>query len=216
MGIWAHVNKDEYLDISSDTDHLTQIPILLIIVGVFVLLLGVVGTIGAIFAGTIGGRIILGLYGFVLALLVICEIAGGIAAGVEKDQLSDGFTDSVNDTFINYYSDDNVMDAWDFVQKNLECCGSSSQMDYKTVFNNDSVPESCCKSDDCNRSVVNNTEIYTEGCANKVEDFIDHFLGVIAGVAITFGLLQVIGIVVSCFVAIAGQQGESSGSYQVV
>ena len=59
--LFPQVNKDDSLDISDDTDYITQIPILLIIVGVFVLLLGVVGTIGAIFAGTIGGRIILGL-----------------------------------------------------------------------------------------------------------------------------------------------------------
>ena len=58
--LFPQVNKDDSLGIS-DTDHITQIPILLIVVGVFVLLLGVVGTIGAIFAGTIGGRIILGL-----------------------------------------------------------------------------------------------------------------------------------------------------------
>ena len=59
--LFPQVNKDDYLDISSNTEQITQIPILLIVVGVFVLLLGVVGTIGAIFAGTIGGRIILGL-----------------------------------------------------------------------------------------------------------------------------------------------------------
>ena len=54
-------NGDTYFDIAGDKGTVTQVPILLIVVGIFVLLLGIVGTVGGIFAGTPGGRIILGL-----------------------------------------------------------------------------------------------------------------------------------------------------------
>ena len=47
--------------VAADNQEITQIPVLLIVVGCFVLLLGIVGVVGAICAGTIGGRIILGL-----------------------------------------------------------------------------------------------------------------------------------------------------------
>lgn len=39
----------------------TRIPVLLIVVGLFTVLFGVIGIVGAIFATKIGGRIILGL-----------------------------------------------------------------------------------------------------------------------------------------------------------
>ena len=57
----SQVHGDSYLEITDNPATYEQIPILLIVVGIFVLLLGTVGVVGGLFANTIAGRIMLGL-----------------------------------------------------------------------------------------------------------------------------------------------------------
>ncbi len=66
--VFLQANGDTYFDIAGDKGTVTQVPILLIVIGIFVLLLGIVGTVGGIFAGTPGGRIILGLVCIIMYL----------------------------------------------------------------------------------------------------------------------------------------------------
>ncbi len=60
VGIWANVAGKNYLDVT-DSSHIVELSVLTIILGIFVLIIGIVGTVGAIFASTIFGRITLGL-----------------------------------------------------------------------------------------------------------------------------------------------------------
>lgn len=57
----TQVEGKEYFDIAASQKVFSQTPVLLIVVGTFVLLLGIVGIIGSIFANTVAGRITLGL-----------------------------------------------------------------------------------------------------------------------------------------------------------
>jgi len=88
LGIWAHVNGGQYFEIADGSTQFSSVTVFLIIIGVFILIIGGIGTVGAIFASTVFGRITLGFYAVVLGLLVICEIAGGIAAAVERNGVS--------------------------------------------------------------------------------------------------------------------------------
>ena len=45
----------------ANSSNVTQLSILLVIVGLFIMIVGAVGTVGAIFARTVFGRITLGL-----------------------------------------------------------------------------------------------------------------------------------------------------------
>ena len=45
----------------ANSSNVTQLSILLVIVGLFIMIVGAVGTVGAIFASTVFGRITLGL-----------------------------------------------------------------------------------------------------------------------------------------------------------
>ena len=55
------MNEKRYFEISDNEDEFTQVSVLMIVVGVFVMIVGVVGTVGAIFGGYLFGRIVLGL-----------------------------------------------------------------------------------------------------------------------------------------------------------
>ena len=61
MYTYTQVEGNSYFDVVAGQDVFSQTPVLLIVVGTFVLLLGIVGIVGSIFASTVAGRIILGL-----------------------------------------------------------------------------------------------------------------------------------------------------------
>ena len=63
--------RGSYYFIVSAGTVVTQIPVLLIIVGLFTLIFGVVGLIGSVFATKLGGRIILGLVRHISSCLLL-------------------------------------------------------------------------------------------------------------------------------------------------
>lgn len=214
IGIWARVNEKKYFEIADNTQEFTDVTVLAIVLGIFILLIGFVGVLGAVFASNKFGRVILMIYAIVLGLLVICEIGGGIAAAVKKDSVENVFRDSTNRTFDNY---NQTSETWDSFQRTFKCCGPFNYTDYSRIFNvNTKVPESCCNRTTEDREQFNCQEvasdysaadiaayrIYNEGCADAVIDALRHNLGAIAGGAITIGLLQIVAVVMACFVAL--------------
>ena len=140
------MNGLRYFEIADNSSAFLSVSILLIIIGVFVAIIGIVGTIGAILASTVFGRILLGLYAVVLGLLVICEIAGGIAAAVRQNDLENFFRASANSTFQQYgsSSDPSINNTWDTFQQAFKCCGVDSWTDYSPILGLNVVPASCC------------------------------------------------------------------------
>ncbi|XP_003382522.1 PREDICTED: tetraspanin-7-like [Amphimedon queenslandica] len=214
VGAWGAGTNHDYLKVTEDTKSYTQVPTLLIIIGLFVFIFGIVGVVGAIFAHTLGGRIILGLYGFVLALFVIIEFAGGIAAGVESGQVGNAFSKAFNDSFSKYTdnSTDNKQ-AWDSLQESLKCCGIDGPSSYREKLNME-PPTSCCdKKIDSNCDTTIDANLYNTGCADQIKSDIKYILGVVAGIGITFALLQLVGVVFSLYVAIVAHKKDN---YEVV
>lgn len=215
VGAWAEAQGREYFTITDDESDYTNVAILLIVVGIFVFIIGVVGAVGALFASKVFGRIILMVYAIGLGLLVICEVAGGIAAAAARDQLAGVFRDSVNSTFQNYLNNTSERDAWNDFQKRFECCGVKSYKDYRALFHDNSVPLSCCNGEarnatgsgriDCSIAVKNVTDsayVYSKGCSDALADAIGKNLGAIAGAAIVLALIQIVGVVMACCVAL--------------
>ncbi|XP_022225638.1 protein late bloomer [Drosophila obscura] len=57
--------------------------------------------------------------------------------------------------------------SMDSIQKTYSCCGLNSAQDYLEIsYWNDSVPNSCCKGNNC----VNPLNLYAVGCLTKVEE----------------------------------------------
>jgi hypothetical protein len=213
VGAWAKGDSRQYFTIASDDSEYTQVSVLLIVVGLFVLIIGIVGAVGALFASKAFGRVILIIYAIGLGLLVVCEIAGGIAAAVARNSLENVFRDSANTTFQNYNNSDDTSerDTWNQFQKDFRCCGVENYTDYRSIFQNKSVPVSCCDTEKAEKELVdcanvttdgNATFLYQKGCADALIDAIDHNLGAIAGSAIFLALIQIVGIVMACFVAV--------------
>ena len=61
IGIWAKVDGQNYVVITDNSSQFTEVAVLVIVVGLFVLIVGGVGVVGSIFASHSFGRIILGV-----------------------------------------------------------------------------------------------------------------------------------------------------------
>ncbi len=61
IGIWANVNGNNYIVITDNHSQFTQVSVLVIVLGLFVMIVGGVGVAGGIFSSTVCGRITLGL-----------------------------------------------------------------------------------------------------------------------------------------------------------
>lgn len=66
IGIWANVEGKNYVVITDNSSQFTEVSVLIIVLGLFVLLVGGVGVAGAIFASTMCGRITLGLVSIIM------------------------------------------------------------------------------------------------------------------------------------------------------
>jgi tetraspanin-18 len=138
----------------------------------FMIIVGVIGLVIATF-GFIGAccmvRWMLVVYGIVLIILLLAEVALIIFAAVYSDSFKSVFQGamykSLTDDFrneITFYNDTAVKLptgavelSWASIQMNSKCCGAYNYSDYKTLTNwnrtlsskytNVSVPISCCK-----------------------------------------------------------------------
>ncbi|XP_003385520.1 PREDICTED: tetraspanin-7-like [Amphimedon queenslandica] len=203
-GVWGKLRGDNFDDVTDDDQPYTQIPVMAIVVGIFVSLFGLVGVIGAILANHVGGRIVLGLYGFVLALVAMIEVAAVVTAIVQNDQLDENIKTSMTETFLQYNDSSSVRKTWDTVQRRFKCCGTYNYSSYEDLLDID-PPTSCCISEkNCNTLTGTDEDLFQKGCVEKVENNLAIILGIMAGIVGFAILLQISGVVISCYVAVRG------------
>lgn len=216
VGIWGLTRDRDYTNIGdgSDTNY-NAYPIVLVVAGSLILILGAVGFLGAICGNKALGRILLFFYAIAMGIIVLLALAGGIAAYVRRDDLEEDFRESaestLNATATN--NDTGYLNDWNTVQTDLHCCGANNYEDWANIrwYRNESSPEfrelglvpvSCCSTvGGCNSSEfiyaddINSTDsqvdVWDEGCVDAVVDRISDQIGVIAGVSITVAVLLV-------------------------
>ena len=220
VGVWALVQGTSYFSIAMlPTTSLIIVSVLLIIVGLVILLGGVGYILFIRFSGTLNVYQRLWqptLLMFVLSSLSIVVVTLGITAASLIPSLSETTQLSANATFSNYLSDQSVQKNFNDVQDNLKCCGVVAFTDYESIFNNLSVPVSCCNttSPHANETtcpkIVSNAQhqqanqtslIYSGGCVPQLQSVLQYSLSVVAGVSITFGLLKIlVGVSVCIYI----------------
>ncbi|KAL0107896.1 hypothetical protein PUN28_014873 [Cardiocondyla obscurior] len=162
-------------------------PIVLIVAGSIVFIVAFLGCYGAI------KEHYNMLIAFAAALLIIfvIELAVGIAAAVLKGDFSTAMKDTLKESLKNNSEVDKQ--AWDNIQKKLQCCGVDSYMDWP------SVPVSCCEGPiqmQCTRF-----NMYKEGCFSKLEMRVQNGATVLIGVGIGIAFVEIAGIVLACCLA---------------
>ena len=226
VGLWALLSEQQYYVISDGDPEFTRIPISLIVVGTFVSILALLGVVGGIFSGNFCGRILLGMYAFVLALLIVSELGAGVAAINFRNELRDMFIESAENSLILYNanSTSNTSEIWDEFQQTWKCCGDENYTSYRLVFGNNTVPQSCCnlanvEVSTCQKDRLNVTDnsngvIYSTGCPDAVIETLKHNCISVAVIIIMLSIAQVFGIVTSVVVIYLNSRlDQSTKSY---
>lgn len=193
-GAYVNIKMDEYYDFFGK-EYLGP-GILIIVVGVLIFLIAFFGCCGAIREN----YCLTMTFAVSLAIIFILEIAGGITGFVLRDKIEDDVKDVLQDAMQNYNKTgyDGVTKTWNKLQEEFDCCGVTSNLDWKEKRDMN-PPDSCCKVAGCN-TALNNT-VYTSGCTDKMEDWLKGKVAIIGGVGIGLAFVQVVGIMFACCLA---------------
>ena len=215
VGAWLLINERALFSITDHRTELYRLPYSLILVGICVFCMAVLGIIGAITTKMIGGRILLGVYSFVLALVIFSEIATGGSALRARVTFQQTY---VNSSIESLKKHNNTLEEWNKFQKEHQCCGAENYTSYEKYgyF----VPESCCKqprSQECNntRQVrhINSTlaqqNLFTQGCPETVLNSLQRDFVVVSVVVMVVGFAQYAGVVLACLVAFFSSKEEN-------
>lgn len=187
-----------------------NVPIIAIVIGSLLLVVGLAGFIGACCEVLFLLKVYMGL----LIIIMLLEIAFAVGCVAMKSSVED-YSSTRTLELMGYYGDDTKDEAGvitktiDLLQENFECCGVDGPSDWpekSTLYADDSVPNSCCmaefSSDDTCGSVeyTTNTKIYTTGCKTSMINFVENnllYVGIVGGIIV---ILQIsIAIMTSSF-----------------
>ncbi len=224
VGLWAMLSQKDLIVISDGDSQLSRLPLSMIVAGVIVALLGLIGVVGGLFVRTITGRILIGVYAFVLVLLIINEIGAGVSAVVFRDQLRNVFVKSAERSLMNYGRPNytSVTHEWDTFQNHHKCCGADNFTSYRNVFNNHTVPATCCHANldeaDCTMARMNATsgasnKLYLSGCPDSVIGTLKEHDLIVAIVVIVFAAAQFTGVLLACSMVYASSRAEKKSKY---
>ncbi|XP_071111568.1 tetraspanin-18-like [Haliotis cracherodii] len=246
IGIWVVVDKTHVISLfrySSDKVDLEAYDVpsllesgayILIAVGALVFVISVFGFCGAIKKS----RCCLITYGVLVGIILVIQVAAGIAVGVFSSQFDSFAKPFLNETMPKKYegpydNNDVISLALDALQASQECCGINGPGDFVNYkkFNRtwsgvaDAViPFTCCKStkkdsfpenmEEYMNGLVdpncpkNVTKGYQEGCYEKLRDLSKTYFAAVLGVAIGVAVLELILIIVACCIAKNDPEGK--------
>lgn len=200
VGIWIMAYKSDYQSLL-DTDIYVIVPGLMIAAGVVVIIVGIVGCLGA----AKENRFFLISFLVMVILIFILELTIGILAFVYSSKIKDEIQTSIKDKMNQQYGvNDAVTDSIDTLQQENRCCGDTGGKSWNGTSwqqrdgNENVVPDSCCKtvSEGCGKR-MHPSNINNEGCLTQVEEFFREHFFILAIVGIGVACLQLVGIIVT-------------------
>ncbi|XP_044533835.1 tetraspanin-33 isoform X3 [Gracilinanus agilis] len=185
--------------------------ILLIIVGILMFLLTFCGCIGSLRENIC----LLQTFSLCLTIVFLLQLAAGVLGFVFSDKTRGKVSEIINNAIVHYRDDLDLQNLIDFGQKEFHCCGGISYKDWSQnmYFNctednpsreRCSVPFSCCLHKS-SQTVINTMcgqgmqaldyleagkVIYTNGCIDKLVNWIHTNLFLIGGVALGLAIPQ--------------------------
>ncbi|XP_061419467.1 CD63 antigen-like [Lethenteron reissneri] len=202
VGALAQANVGAFGKLSDNAT--TGAPVLLIVVGSIILVVAFFGCFGSIKEN----RCMLGTFTALLVIILLVEIAAGIAAFVFKDKINGYFSKDLKDLYNKYPSSASDAKVIDDMQQKLKCCGASNYTEWLNynVWNQDPVnhgntPDSCCVNvtTGCGKGeAAKPDKIYTDACVPKLETELKKSLVWIGAVVLGIGLAQIIGVILAC------------------
>lgn len=170
---------------------------LLVAIGFIMMFVSIFGCIGAVKESTA----MINIYGVLLALVFILEVAAAISAFALRGQVEEMVRRTINESMASYKGNPSVGQSVDFMQQVLECCGVESYKDWKSFLPNATedieLPKSCCQ-----QSTLEETCIPFEyGCYSRLQWVVSQSAALIATGATTVAFVQILGSICAFMLA---------------
>ncbi|GIY30181.1 CD63 antigen [Caerostris darwini] len=165
-----------------DTKYVTA-PTILIVIGCIMFILAFLGCCGAVRENSC----MVTTFGALLFIVFVIEIAGAATAYMYRGQLDEILKTNMNETIAQNKSD--ARKVWDEMQIEWKCCGVGGPSDY--LNNKIDIPNSCCGKD---ATTCPEVEAYQDGCYKSLLNKIKSKIGIVGGVAIGIGVVELIGV----------------------
>lgn len=239
IGIYSRVEfKHESLDGLLDKSVITGAANLLIASGIIAAVVGFFGCCGAMKQV----KWMLMVYCGLIALIFILEIAGGVYAYTNRDEVETKMEKKVSETVLISYGEPGeagnaTVKAVDWFQQKMKCCGVNAPSDwiesmwfknYTTVttfiltVNNTNitvkhskVPDSCCKNESvgCGSKGVSDPNMFSKGCVEKGKAFVKDNVYLVGGVGVGIAVVQLLAIVFgACLICSFSDYEKPSGA----
>ncbi|CAL9702139.1 unnamed protein product [Knipowitschia caucasica] len=208
FGLWLLLDNQSFIVVLNDSTAVKAACYILISVGSFSMLMGFVGCLGAIYEV----RCLLGLYFTCLLLILLAQVSAGALVYFQKDVLDEEMSKIVTKVLDSYPGNNTTTEqAWDFIQRNMQCCGWSGRLDWSgnmVIINSSQLlfPCSCQNvtyspntSSDSGFCESSSTDwpVYETGCSAGVESWLRTNVWVILGVCLGVAFIELLGMMLS-------------------
>nr|XP_045590730.1 tetraspanin-3-like [Procambarus clarkii] len=200
------INKDNSYSNLLLTQGIVTVPIIVLIVGLAIVILGFLGCCGAMKESSC----MLKTYAFIVAVLLIAQIVLGILLLVYSQEAENVIKNTMDDVFKRYGGDDEALTkSIDQIEHDLECCGVSNYTDWNNVTKHGDVTIGCCKEqkDGCfdgmatAPQVVAEQRIYTQGCFYAIKEDLQGAVIALGVVCLILAVVEVMAISCACGLA---------------
>uniref|UniRef100_A0A3B4GVG2 Tetraspanin n=1 Tax=Pundamilia nyererei TaxID=303518 RepID=A0A3B4GVG2_9CICH len=191
--------------------------VMLLIVGVLMFIITFCGCVGSLRENLC----LLQTFCICLIVIFILQLTAGVLGFIFSDKARGKVTEVINNAIVHYRDDIDLQNLIDFGQEEFDCCGALRYLDWSQnmYFNCSkdnpsrercSVPFSCCILR--NDTVINTmcghniqeldyieagNRIHTNGCIDKIVDWIHSNLFLLGGIALGLAIPQLAGMLLS-------------------
>ncbi|UJR10685.1 hypothetical protein I4U23_014879 [Adineta vaga] len=168
-----------------------------IALGVIIILLTILGFVGAIQNRLQLLQIFIGSLCIILLLQLIAAIVGFTLRNKADNQLRQRLLDSMP----RYVTKDRaVVSEWDELQQKWSCCGVENFTDWTATAKLLAPPSSCCLNNLCKESALNTTTYFTQGCYQNARTLFYRYSKALGGVSLFFFFVELVGVALAVLV----------------
>ncbi|KAF8786205.1 Tetraspanin-2A like protein [Argiope bruennichi] len=184
ISIWIRADPEFWqYENTLRVDNFEAVCVMFIIASFIVFVVGFLGCFGA----ATERRWLLITYMAVFAIVFLVQLAALVImwSAPYSKTITKELEKQIQEQIDARYADDSSRKFVDFVQSHLECCGSTSQLDYK----GDYLPNSC--------KDENTGNVFPAGCSSKMLAYLRSKAGIVGGIALPILLIQLLALLAS-------------------
>ncbi|CAF0945544.1 unnamed protein product [Adineta ricciae] len=194
-GSVAHRQASKYAEITGSS--IISGAGFVIAIGVFIIVLSILGLVGAIQNRLQLLQIFIGSLCIIILLQLIAAIVGFTLRGKADSKLRQRLTESMPKYFQN---DHNVVEEWNRLQQKWSCCGINGPADWN-ITTSRAPPSSCCLNNVCTPLPTTGVLPYfDQGCYQYANALFYRYSAALGGVSLFFFFVEIIGLILAVVV----------------